>query len=875
MKISSNEIIINITQYPLSLKKMKSSQTRFTNRVIISITHYISQFQRLILWAPILTLIFGFGLSYSMYAHLKERDDYIQKTIFTQTAREELTKIDLLLTNSILKIQSYENNLEDRPINYTKDEPYLDLVLRHTLFQRMSIINHYFDKYKVLLRVNTPDSQIPETATNFLKSDLLKKTINDLKKTSGLLSTIVYEANDRAYLSVMLRSRYHPAIYFLFTTPLSNLFNQTILGQDNNIIVRPGNSDTSWIIRANEKGTKTLTKFSEQSDKDFTSVSFTNSLPQSNVALNLTFRYIPIKTEFMSPEISAAALGILLTLVISFLFYTLINQNRLANKLIVSKTLDLEKTAHDLQHALNSKAHFFGKISHEIRTPLNLILGMIDLCTEVNTDQVVKNYLKTMHTSGEHLLSMMDDLIELAQAEKNEMTFQERTIYMAQFLGDVVKLAGQDCKSKGLQIYLHLDKSMPATIMTDPNRLRQVLINLLRNACKYTLKGHVILAVTGIESLISNKVKIKFEVKDTGIGIPADKVNKVFDAFFQVENSKSYAEGGVGLGLSIVKDIVKKMQGKIAVTSTPKKGSTFTVELEFSRPDRANWFEIYKTHDTTKYTAVLLSTDPQLQKSFAALSFHPNVEEIIFITEDFAKVLLLTDPNRNYWFVHDPETASMDLDILSKTFGRKVFVLGQGKIQQTLGHLNVNYLSNVPFLPYELLTANGFTSRNRHRKHLSSSALTQAQQGAALTNEVAKIPNMPEVVAKEDLNIIVADDDHGNIELYKAYFAKSNWQVNYNYDGASAWENFEKKLPDLLILDVRMPNMDGFELLEKIRTYEKQRNIKPIPVILVTADLLDYTAKTAKTFDDVTLLSKPIKKKLLFDAIHNVSMSYR
>ncbi|AZZ36649.1 hypothetical protein CIK05_07555 [Bdellovibrio sp. qaytius] len=871
MKISSNEIIINITLNHLPLKKMKSHKRRFTNRVIISITHYIAQFQKLILWAPVLTLIFGFGLSYYIYAHLQERDSFIQKSIFTQTSREELTKIDLLLTNSILKIQSYENNLEDRPINYTKDEPYLDLVLRHTLFQRMSIIQEQGSKYRVLLRVNTPDSTIPETVATHIQSDLLKKTIQELKKTSGLLTTIVYEANDRTYLSVMLRSRFHRKIYFLFTTPLVNLFNQTILSDNNHIIVQAGNSQTPWVIRAGNNGLKTITKYAEVEEKKFTNISFTNSLPQSNINLTINFRYAPIETHFLSPEKSAAALGILLTLVISFLFYTLINQNRLANKLIVSKTLDLEKTAHDLQHALNSKAHFFGKISHEIRTPLNLILGMIDLCTEVNADQVVKNYLKTMHTSGEHLLSMLDDLIELAQAEKNEMTFQERTIYMAQFLGDVVKLAGQDCKSKGLKIYLHLDKSMPATIVTDPNRLRQVLINLLRNACKYTLQGHVILAVQATDSLISNRVKLRFEVKDTGIGIPADKVNKVFDAFFQVENSKSYAEGGVGLGLSIVKDIIKKMHGKISVQSAQKKGSTFTVDLEFNRPDRTSWYEIYKTHDTTKYTAVLLSNDPHLQKSFAALSFHPNIEEVIFITEDFAKVLLLTDPNRNFWFVHDPESATMDLDILSKTFGRRVFVLGQGKIQQTLGHLNVNYLSNVPFLPYELLTSNGFTSRNRHRKHLSSATPAEAH-----ASKVLLMPNSQEVVVpKEDLNIIVADDDHGNIELYKAYFAKSTWQVNYNYDGESAWQSFEKKLPDLLILDVRMPNMDGFELLEKIRDYEKRRNIKPIPVILVTADLLDYTAKTAKTFDDVTLLSKPIKKKLLFDAIHNVSMAYR
>ncbi|MES2803191.1 MAG: hybrid sensor histidine kinase/response regulator [Bdellovibrionota bacterium] len=873
LKISSNEIIINIKHIHLRLRQMKATN-RFANRVILSISHRITQLQKLILWAPVLTLIFGFALTYYIYAHLKDRDDFIQKSIFTQTAREELTKIDLLLTNSILKIQSYENNLEDRPMDYTKDEPYLDLVLRHTLFERMSIIQEQGDKYKALLRVNTPDSTIPDAASNYLQSNDIKSIIKDLKKTSGLLTTLVFENNDRPYLSVVLRSRFHRKIYFLFTTPLSNLFNQTILTDSNSIVVQAGNSVTPWVIHSQGQAKKVISKYIDIPDPNITNVRFTNSLPQSNINLAIDFHYAPMRTKFLSPEKSAAALGFLLTLVISYLFYTLINQNRLANKLIVSKTLDLEKTAHDLQLALNSKAHFFGKISHEIRTPLNLILGMIDLCNEVNADNVVQNYLKTMHTSGEHLLSMMDDLIELAQAEKNEMTFQERTIYMAQFLGDVVKLAGQDCKTKGLEIYLHLDKSMPACVVTDPNRLRQVLLNLLRNACKYTLKGHVILAVQATESLITNRVKFRFEIKDTGIGIPADKLSKVFDAFFQVENSKTYAEGGVGLGLSIVKDIIKKMHGKISVQSTPKKGSIFTVDLEFKRSDRTNWYEIYKTHDVSKYTAVLLSSDPHLQKSFASLAQHPNIEEVIYITEDFAKVLLLTDPNRTYWFVHDPETANIDLEILAKAFGRHVFVLGQGKIQQTFAHLNINHLSNSPFLPYELLTANGFTSRSRHRKHLSSAQI-RAKAPATLANLANLANNLPLVTPKDNLSIIVADDDHGNIELYKAYFAKSTWQVNYNYDGETAWQSFEKKLPDLLILDVRMPNMDGFQLIEKIRDYEKQRNIKPIPVILVTADLLDYTAKTAKTFDDVTLLSKPIKKKLLFDAIHNVSMNYR
>jgi signal transduction histidine kinase/CheY-like chemotaxis protein len=871
LKISSNDLIINIKPYPLILRLMKPSQ-RLYNRIILSLSHHANELQKFILWAPVFTLIVGFVISYYLYSHLKERSDFIQESVFTQAAREELTKIDLLLTNSILKIQSYENNLEDRPADYKKDEPYLDQVLRHTLFQRMTIIKEEGpNRYKALLRINTPESALLPPSSNFLQTDIVKNMIRDLKETSGLLQTTVWEGNKSAYLSVILRSRSHHKIFFLFTTPLSTLFNQTLITDSGGIIVQADNSN-SWIIETNPDGTKKLSRYVPKPNNDTINIHFANSLPQSNVNLSIDFRYSPMTTQYFSPENIATALGILLTMAMSFLIYHLIHQNRMANRLIVSKTLDLEKTAHDLQQALNSKANFFGKISHEIRTPLNLILGMIDLCHEANTDKTVQNYLKTMHTSGEHLLSMLDDLIELAQAEKNEITFQERTIYMAQFLGDVVKLAGQDCKSKGLNIYLHLDKSVPTSIITDPNRLRQILLNLLRNASKYTLKGHVILAVQATDSLISNRVKIKFEIKDSGIGIPSDKLNKVFDAFFQVENSKSFAEGGVGLGLSIVKDIVKKMHGNISVQSTPNKGSVFTVALEFNRPDRTNWYEVYKTFDPNKFTIILLSKDPLLQKSFSPLESHSSIEEIIYINDDFSKVMLHTDPKKNYWIVCDTETASIDVDLLAQTFGRHIFVLGQNKNHSSANPTNINYVNNTPFLPYELLTLNGFSSRSRHRKHLSNTETTTVSTRSELEKQLLHIPT---VIPKDDLSIIVADDDLGNIELYKAYFSNSSWQVQYNYDGASAWECFEKKLPDLLILDVRMPNMDGFELLEKIRDYEKRRNIKPIPVILVTADLLDYTAKTAKSFDDVTLLAKPIKKKLLFDTIHNVSMNYR
>ncbi|MFN3454337.1 MAG: hybrid sensor histidine kinase/response regulator [Pseudobdellovibrio sp.] len=836
----------------------------------------LSRIQKLILWAPVFTIMLGSFISYYTYIHLKQRDDYIEKYNFSQTAREELVKIDLLLTNSILKIQSYENNLESRPSNYTKDSTYLALALQHTLFQRLSVYrddsdlksksrkktNLPEDKVKLIMRLNTVNSILPDSNNSYIKSEIIYNAIQDLKKSSGYISTVLYEApnTNMPRLSVILRSKFHNNIYFIFTTPLINLFSETNLNPKDSLIISSKSHPNSWILKTDSRKNKSLVVFQEnQKIQSKYKLIFTNSLPQSNIDVTFQFNFTPIGAEIIEPENIAGIMGVLLTLVIAYLFYNLITQNKYANNMIISKTIDLEKTAHDLQEALDSKAHFFGKISHEIRTPLNLIMGMIDLSREITTDKNVQAYLKTMQTSGEHLLSMLDDLIELAKAEKNEMTFQERNIYLPQFLGDVVKLISQDCRTKGLKLYVEFDKNMPANITADPNRLRQILLNLLRNANKYTQEGYIKLSVSAIDSFTTNKVKLKFEIQDSGIGIPTDKLSRVFDAFFQVENSKLYSQGGVGLGLSIVKDIVKKMNGTVTVNSIPSKGSIFTVSLEFEKADKTKWYEIFKidTVQTGKnLELVVLSRNNFINDILQTLSSHPHIQNIIYLNDDLN--LVFSEQYKNSIIVADSESISIDLDKLKNTFGKNLFIINDTqKIETSNASTQANFISNHPFLAYELLVAMGFSSRTKSRQEFQKkqSPLEQKSNSA------------PNITPPENLSVIIADDDLGNIELYKAYLAKVNWKIEYTYDGLAAWNVYQNSKPDLLILDVRMPHMDGFQLIEKIRTHEKTNKLGNVPIVLVTADILDYTSKTAKSFTNVTLLSKPLKKSLLMETI--------
>ncbi len=834
-----------------------------------TVIKWFHQARRLVLWIPIFSLLSGSVISASVYAYLKQRENEVQKVNSYQRAKETINQIDLSLSNSLLRIQTYEDFLIPRGSHYQNEYKSISQSLEHTLFHRLSIYQEMTsasDKakkspLKLVTRITRSSSHLPALTEEFVQSPMFSNAVKNLKSSLSMHKTLLYEYENIPRISVIMRSKEHKDIFFLFTAPLIAIFEKTDLSAGESVVVQDLNRNLAWEIKVSnsEKNILKLTAMPyDVTDTSLFHFVFDDGLPQSGIQLSFQFNYVKQAPSFISSANIGGLLSAFITLIISYLFYVLITLNQTAQRMIINKTLDLEKTAHDLQEALNGKTRFLGKISHEIRTPLNLILGMIDLCEENDTDKKLSHYLRSMKSSGEHLLSMIDDLLDLAKAESNDLNFHGRKTYLIQLLSDVTKLCATECETKGLKFYTYFSADLPNIVICDPNRLRQVLLNLLRNATKYTHTGHVSLNVTPLRSTHQGRVQLRFEIQDTGVGIPRDKLNKVFDAFFQVESSSSFSEGGVGLGLSIVKDIIKKMNGHIEVQSSLQTGSVFRVDLDLEVFDRTSWIETFKAETSDLKNILILSQDPLFLKSIEPLKQHPLLKVHIPTTKNFMHLMKQFKSTPNSFVVVDVESANLDIDELAKQVKNRIVIL-VGKytaLNSSVSHSVIAAMNNTPFLANELLVHFGLSSRSRARKLVKTAA--------------ALVPPKPGMQPQEKLKLIVADDDLGNVELYKAYFSKTTWDISYATNGLEAWELYQQGIPDLMVLDVRMPFMDGFAVIEKIRQHERNEGLSTIPIIVVTADLLDYTTEKAKQFERVTLLSKPLKKVLLFDQIQTM-----
>lgn len=825
--------------------------------------------RRLLFWIPTLTLILGTATTFYLFQSFKLQEEKSQQAEIIKRSNDITERIDLSLANSILKIQNYEESLGLPPTQYTQKEiNFLKSLLPHTIFQRLTIFeekkikkNKPPDKLlKVLYRLTLANSQLIKSSNDYLNANDLYPKIELMKKQSKLFEVFLYERNQQVRLSVFMRSKIQENVYFFFTSPLLNLFQAGDFNQQDSITVIHQDNGPQWKVYPPQGSqslqTISITLPSENQAPEDTFYQIRHPLKLSGLPVTLQFQFNPILSNEVSSSSVVLTMGLMVTAVLSFLFYVLITQARRTKELLRVKTLDLEKTASHLQDALEEKTKFLGKISHEIRTPLNMILGMIDLCEEKDTQKHLEHYLKGMRSSGDHLLYMIDDLIDLAKSNVNELHFSMRTINTNTFLSDILKLTGQACFKKNLNFYAQIDENVPANFICDPNRLRQILMNLLRNATKYTVSGHIYFKVSFEKDENSQNGYFVFEISDTGAGIPQDKIGKIFDAFFQVEAKSNLAEGGVGLGLSIVRDLVNKLNGTIQVQSKANQGSVFTVKIQLETIDTETWVESFKPYGSEVKNYILVTDDIYLKKSLNAIATHSKIK-MTFLSFDF-----FLKQNDQYFKKLNIDQVIIDyndnltlVDFALKLFYKENIIL-IGASSRFTEYNSLNVLPKWPLLATDIFYKIGFSARNKDKRDLQV-VQTQNEQRTDDHNSIIA----------QQLKILVADDDTGNLELYKAYFQGTSWQVTYATDGEMAWKYYENSSFDLCILDLRMPLMDGLVVIEKIRDHEKQINKSQIPLLLITADLIAPTKEKAEKHQHVTILTKPIRKNKLLQVI--------
>lgn len=238
----------------------------------------------------------------------------------------------------------------------------------------------------------------------------------------------------------------------------------------------------------------------------------------------------------------------------------------------------------DLQYMNKAKSIFLANMSHEIRTPLNAVIGMTDLALMTHDEIEHFNYLQTVKESGQILLQLINDILDFSKIEAGQLLLEEREILLKQLINSVDNMFRKSIEEKGLLFKVTMDENLPKYIITDEIRLRQILMNLISNAVKFTSEGHIELKIS-TENYKNNDVEIIFEVCDTGIGIPPEKQKKLFSEYYQTDLSTTRKYGGTGLGLSIVKKLTEKMEGKIKLSSIENEGSTFEIKIPFKQPE--------------------------------------------------------------------------------------------------------------------------------------------------------------------------------------------------------------------------------------------------------------------------------------------------
>ncbi|MBQ7608094.1 MAG: response regulator [Desulfovibrionaceae bacterium] len=508
--------------------------------------------------------------------------------------------------------------------------------------------------------------------------------------------------------------------------------------------------------------------------------------------------------------------------------------------------------------ANKAKTAFLSNMSHEIRTPMNAIIGLDRIAlNDPNIDKKTRQYLEKIGSSANHLLNIINDILDMSRIEAGRMVLRKEAFSMTNLLDQIDIMIGGQCADKGLNWNYKIQGDIETYYLGDDLKLKQVLINILGNAVKFTPKGGSVTFITERTAHFKNKSTLKFIIQDTGIGMSEEYLPKIFDAFSQEDYSMKNKYGSTGLGMSITKSIVEMMNGNINVESAKNKGTTFTVTVTLS--DCEQIIDESKNFNPNEMKVLIVDDDPTACE-LARIEFEKSgirSESTLSGAKAVEMVALKHARGELYTLiVIDWKMPEMDGFETTKRIrsivGNDVVIMIVTALQWD-NDLDVAYKAGV-----DCFIAKPF---NIDR------VISQYNQLIAI-----KKKNASSKVSLEGKKILIAEDMLINAEILITILEEEKLESDHAENGKVAVKMFsdsEIGYYDAILMDMRMPEMDGFEATKAIRSMERS-DAKTIPIIALTANAFDEDVQRSLQAGLNAHLSKPVDPKSLYETLRNL-----